>query len=91
MTHRSWWCHFTHEYASLLDFNMTCHIEPDMHFFRVPEIYKHKRAKMNHRHGHMENILPGFLDSDRIHLSNLGYHIVTNSILVTLTLSHYGH
>ena len=43
-----------------------------MKIFKLADLYMKKRVEMNRDNGYMDNVMNGFLDCDRIHLSHLG-------------------
>ena len=88
---RRCWTHYAREFASLLDFNFTRKVVPGMKCFKVPELYEEKRKLMSRKHGFMDNIMRGFLDTDRLHLSKMGYHVLTKKVLVPLSESLYNN
>ena len=89
ITPRPWWGMHARELASWLDFHMTRSIEAGMKVFKIPEMYIERRTTMSKLHGFKDDIVPGLLDSDDIHLNAMGYHVLTRSILVPLCLNLY--
>ena len=70
---------------------MSKHVTTNMKTFRLANLYVRKRIGMKRSNGYMDHVMNGFLDSDRIHLNRLGYHLVTRQILVALSESLYRH
>ena len=62
-----------------------------MKCFKVADLYVEKRKLMCKQHCFMDNITRGFLDTDRVHLSKLGYNVLTKKILVSLSESLYNN
>ena len=48
----------------------------------LADVYIYKKEYMTKGFGYKDDVMPGLLDYDRVHLNEKGYHLLTESVLV---------
>ena len=80
---RPWWGKHSRIMASYLDYYMDATFKGIVGRLDFPDAYVYQKLFMRRSREFRDNILPGFMTYDRVHLNNQGYHILTDHMLTT--------
>ena len=87
---RPWWGAQARLTASIIDKCMTDEHNYDVHKLDLRILYKSDIRHFMKCQGYRDNIMPGLLDWDKVHLNENGYRILTKKLLSSLCQYRYG-
>ena len=79
---RPWWGRHSRLLASYIDFYISKTFDGMVMRVDLNDVYCMKKMFMRRSTGFRDNVMPGMLDYDRVHLNHFGYNLLTENVLV---------
>ena len=79
---RPWWGKHSRTLARYIDNYFLKKFDGMLLRLDLPDVYVYKREYMTKGYEYRDDVMPGLLDYDRVHLNEKGYHLLTESVLV---------
>ena len=86
---RRWWGHKARKMALLLNFSMITNEAGNIAPLNTRDLYENEEPCICYETGYKDEICPGLLDWDKIHLNYLGYRILTFKAMLGCSLNKY--
>ena len=86
---RRWWGHHARKMALLLNHSLAKHPLGNIQPLNVRDLYEFKETVITYANGYKDNVCNGLMDWDKIHLNDMGYRVLTQKGMLTISLNRY--